>query len=171
MGAHADEVLRARLLVEGHEAFRVPLLRLPERDDVLVPVRGRVAVGGQMVLILTVARRVHVLGVPVACHRHGLRSPMSPDAELGVRNHAGHSNCFREFVVGPNGPGAIGRLVAAFSGPGPTSENHGRGQGSWGRGICMGGREAGFGRFRGSGSRTGWCPPCGSVRWPAGPAA
>jgi hypothetical protein len=30
------------------------------------------------------ARFVHAAGVPVAVHRHGLRAPMRPDAELGV---------------------------------------------------------------------------------------
>ena len=39
--AHADEVAGPGLLVEGHQPVRVPLLRLPERDDVLVAVAWR----------------------------------------------------------------------------------------------------------------------------------
>ena len=40
-------------------------------------------------LVLPVALDVHVLGVPVALHRHGLRSPVGPDAELGVAEPVG----------------------------------------------------------------------------------
>ncbi len=87
--AHADEVTGARLLVERHQALGVPLLRLPERDHVLVARLRRVAVALEVVLVLLVALEVHVACVPVAEHRHRLRPPVRPDAELRVAEPVG----------------------------------------------------------------------------------
>ena len=82
--AHADEVAGPGLLVHRHQPIRVPFLRFPQRDDVLVAVRGGMAVGLQVMLVLHVSLDVHVLGVPVAHHGHRLRAPVRPHAELGV---------------------------------------------------------------------------------------
>ena len=87
--AHADEVLRPGLLVELHQTVGVPLLRLPQRDDVLVAELRRMPVVLEVILVMLVARLVHAAGVPVAVHRHGLRSPVRPDAELGVAEPVG----------------------------------------------------------------------------------
>ena len=87
--AHADEILRPGLLVELHEAVGVPLLGLPERNDVLVAELRRMAVVLQVVLVMAAALVVHAAGVPVAVHRHGLRPPVRPDAELGVAEPVG----------------------------------------------------------------------------------
>ena len=87
--AHADEVLRPGLLVELHQAVRVPFLRLPQRDDVLVAELRRMAVVLQVILVMLVARLVHAPRVPVAVHRHRLRSPVRPDAELGIAEPVG----------------------------------------------------------------------------------
>ena len=82
--AHADEVLSPGFLVELHEAIGIPLLGLPQRDDVLVAELGRVAVMLEVILVVAAALLVDAAGVPVAIHRHGLRTPVGPDAELGV---------------------------------------------------------------------------------------
>ena len=87
--AHADEVLRPGLLVKLHQAVGVPLLGLPQGDDVLVAELRRMAVVCQVILVVLVALLVHAAGVPVAVHGHGLRSPVGPDAELGVAEPVG----------------------------------------------------------------------------------
>jgi hypothetical protein len=87
--AHAHEVPGPGLLVERHEAIGVPLLGLPQRDDVLVPLLGRVSVVVEMVLVLPVPLLVHAPGVPVAGHRHRLRPPVRPDPELRVAEPLG----------------------------------------------------------------------------------
>ena len=82
--AHAHEVLGPGLLVELHQAIGIPLLGLPQGDDVLVAELRGVAVMLEVVLVVLAALLVHAAGVPVAVHGHGLRTPVGPDAELGV---------------------------------------------------------------------------------------
>ena len=90
VGSHADEVFGAGLFVEGHQAVGIPLLGLPERDDVLVTVGGGVAKVLPMILVLAVALLVHVAGIPVAVHRHGLRTQWAQMPNLASRNQSGH---------------------------------------------------------------------------------
>ena len=80
----AHEVARPGLDVEPHQPLGVEVLCLPERDQVLVAELGGMAVGAPVVAVLLAALLVHVAGVPVAVHGHGLRPPVRPDAELGV---------------------------------------------------------------------------------------
>src|ERR1044072_9498338 len=54
MRAHADEVFGAGSLIESHQALRIPLLRLPQRDDVLLTVSGRIALTAQITFLLCV---------------------------------------------------------------------------------------------------------------------
>ena len=82
--AHADEVLRARLAVQTHQGLGVEAFGLPQRDGVLVSELRRVPVSLQMILVLAAALHVHVAGVPVARADRRRRSPMRPDAELGI---------------------------------------------------------------------------------------
>ena len=82
--SHADEILRAGLLVEPHQTVGIPLLRLPQRDDVLIAKFRRMAVMVRVIGVVLVARFVHAAGIPVAVHRHRLRAPMRPNAELCV---------------------------------------------------------------------------------------
>jgi hypothetical protein len=86
---HADEIARARLLVEGHQPGGIPLLGLPQRDDVLPPALRGMAVPLEMVLVLLVPLPVHVPRVPVPEHRDRLRTPVRPEAELGVAEPLG----------------------------------------------------------------------------------
>ncbi len=82
--AHADEILGPGLLVKLHQAIGIPLLGLPQRDDVLVAELRGVTVMLQVILVMLAALFVDAAGIPVAVHRHGLRAPMGPDAELGI---------------------------------------------------------------------------------------
>src|SRR3954452_14246854 len=91
MDTHTDEVLRACLLVEGHQVIGIKLLRLPGRNDILEAEFRRVTVLLQVVLVLAVAFDVHVAGVPVAVFRRRLRAPVSPYAELRVTEPVGHA--------------------------------------------------------------------------------
>ena len=52
MRAHADEIFRAGLFVERHQLFRIPILCLPQRDDVLPTVGGRMAPAFEMVFVI-----------------------------------------------------------------------------------------------------------------------
>ena len=84
VGAHADKIFGPRLLVEFHEPLGFPFFRFPKRNDVLVPVGGRVTKAGQVVAIIVRTLLIHFAGIPVAFHRDRLRSPMRPDAKLGI---------------------------------------------------------------------------------------
>ena len=66
------------------QPVRIELLRLPQGADVLVAEFRRMAVMPDVILILGCSLDIHVPGVPVAEHRDALRSPVAPDAELGV---------------------------------------------------------------------------------------
>ena len=91
------EVLRAGLLVERHQPVGVPLLGLPERDDVLVAELRRMAVVRDVILVVRAALLVHLPGIPVALHRHRLRSPHRPDAQLGVAEPFGTPVLLQRF--------------------------------------------------------------------------
>ena len=98
--AHADEIFRAGLFVEFHQLLRVPLLGFPQRNDVLPAVGGGMAPAGQVVFVIGRALLIHLARIPVALHRHGLRPPVRPDAELGVAEPV------RAGVIGQRIPGA-----------------------------------------------------------------
>jgi hypothetical protein len=82
--AHGEEVLCAGFDVEVHEVFGIPAGGFELGDEVFVADFGGVAVGLDVVVVLSGALHVHVAGVPVAVFDGGLRSPVGPDAELGV---------------------------------------------------------------------------------------
>ena len=117
---HADEVLSTRILVEGHQGIGIPLLGLPERDDILVTVLRRVAVAGKVVRIVRFILCCHGLFpeigvtladvefacIPVTVPRDGLRSPMRPKAKLGVAEPLGITVLLQRLV---------GRLEASRS--------------------------------------------------------
>src|SRR5688500_17519713 len=84
MYAHADEVLRAGSDIAIHQRFRIELLRLPQRDDVLVTELGWMSVMLHMMGIVRMPGDIHEARVPVARTRDGLRPPVRPDTELGV---------------------------------------------------------------------------------------
>ena len=84
MDAHGEEVLCAGFDVEIHEVVGIPAGGFEERDEVFVAELRGVTVGFDVVAVLAGVLDVHVAGVPVAKFNAGLRTPMRPDAELGV---------------------------------------------------------------------------------------
>ena len=173
VAAHADEVAGPGLLVEGHQAVGVPLLGLPQRDDVLVAELRRMAVVLDVVGVVAVAGFVHAARVPIAVHRHRLRAPVRPDAELGVAEPIRTGITLEgiearlERAVG-DGQRAIGRHAGreqgeqAAEGGGADQDVH---QAGTGFGLGM----TGFGRSTGQWRRTH--PRRGSFHRPAAPPA
>src|SRR5450755_253993 len=90
MDTHADEVLRASLLVELNEVIGVELVAFPGRDNVLKTEFTGVTVGGNVVLVLLATLHVHVAGIPVAGFGSGLRTPMGPNAKLRIAEPLGN---------------------------------------------------------------------------------
>ena len=84
-----DEIASACPLVERHQAVRIQLLGLPQRDDVLIAELRGMPVVFHVILVVARAFDVHVAGVPVAAHGNGLRPPVRPDAELRVAEPIG----------------------------------------------------------------------------------
>ena len=98
MHAHAAEIFRAGFLVELHQVVGIELVGLPGGDHVLESEFRGVAVGLHVIFVLPVALDVHVAGVPVAVLGGGLRSPMRPDAELGVAIPGGNLPVLERFA-------------------------------------------------------------------------
>jgi hypothetical protein len=84
MRPHAHEVSRAGLFVKFHQFFWIPLFSLPQWNYVLPAICGRMAPACEVVFVIRRALLIHLTGIPVAFHRHRLRTPVCPDAELGV---------------------------------------------------------------------------------------
>ena len=138
MDAHAHEVLGACLGVHRHEPIGVPVLGLPQRNDLFVAVLARMAVVLQVMLVVAVARLVHAPGVPVAVQRHRLRSPVGPDAELGVAEPLGTLVLLEGFPLAGKRPRCnlhllrhrrgrrriLGRLRRTTSHRSPTPHQH-----------------------------------------------
>ena len=99
MHAHADEIFRAGFLIEPHQAVGVPLFRLPERDDVLVTELRGMAVVFEVIAVTFAAGFIHVARIPIAFHRHRLRPPVRPDAELRVAEPIGAAVGFQRSHV------------------------------------------------------------------------
>ncbi len=80
-------------------------------DEVFVTDFGGVAVVLDVVVVLVGALDVHEAGVPVAVFDGGLRSPVGPDAELGVGEPGGDAvggEGFARALVGAGGYGEVG---------------------------------------------------------------
>ena len=103
MHAHAEEVLCASLLVETHQTIRVPFLCFPDIDQILVTDLGRMTIRFAVVQVLRLALHVHVARVPVAVFDRRLRSPMSPDAELGIAEPVRNLVGLQRFSGGQKG--------------------------------------------------------------------
>ena len=78
------KVARAGLVVALHQRVGVKVFGLPQGAYVLPAELGGVSVGAQVMLVLGRVLQVHIPGVPVAAHGHGLRTPVAPDAELRI---------------------------------------------------------------------------------------
>src|ERR1035438_1107378 len=70
--------------------IRIPLVRLPDADNVLVADLGRMTKIGEMVPVLLRALHIHESCVPVSVFNCRLRPPVRPYAELGVTKPLGH---------------------------------------------------------------------------------
>src|SRR3569833_2712937 len=82
--ALADEVFRAGCHVEAHQGVRIELLRLPQRNEVLVTALGRVSVVLEMVGVERMTGDVDPPRVPITRTPDGLRASVRPDAKFGV---------------------------------------------------------------------------------------
>ena len=88
--AHAHKVFRARLLVELHQMVRIELIGRPDLADIFVAEFRGMAVVLDVIFVLFAALNIDIAGVPVAILGGRLRSPVRPDAELGVAEPFGH---------------------------------------------------------------------------------
>ena len=82
--AQYKEVLSTTTLVALHERLGIPLLGLEQGKDVLETELGRMTVVLYMVLVLTTTLDIHATSHPVARTFDTLRTPVGPDAELGI---------------------------------------------------------------------------------------
>ena len=97
------EKLRPTLLVELHQRLGIPSLGLPGIAEILhAEVSGR-AIVLHMILVLPAAFLVHAAAVPVARLCLALRSPMRPDAELGIAEPFGALPRFQALPIGREG--------------------------------------------------------------------
>jgi hypothetical protein len=87
--ALADDVAGAGPLVERHQLLRIPLLRLPQPQRVLVAVLARMAEPFQVIFINAVVvvpelpfRYVNPLRIPIAVLTDRLRPPMQPHPDF-----------------------------------------------------------------------------------------
>ena len=82
--AQCHEVACTHALVEADQLLGVPVLGFPVVAEVFQSECGRVAEVVDVPVVLAAALVVHEAGVPVAVLGVALRSPVCPDAELGI---------------------------------------------------------------------------------------
>ena len=88
--AQSEEVLGANLLVELHQRIRIPTFSLEEGQDVLEAHFRRMSVVLAVEFIFPRAFHIEAACHPVARAFNALRSPVRPDAELGIAEPFGH---------------------------------------------------------------------------------
>ena len=127
MDGHADEVFCAGSLVEFHEPLGIELLCFPKWEHVFPTMLRWVAVVLEVVLIVVtvVVFRIHVARVPIAIHRHRLRSPVGPDAELGVAEPVGAFVLGEGILRGLEGAGDFREFVGKGCGAAKCSDERG----------------------------------------------
>src|ERR1017187_4427651 len=101
---------------------RVELVAFPGGDDVLEAELAGVPVGGDVILVLLAALHVHVAGIPVAVFGGRLRTPVRPDAELGIAEPFGNLVLPQRFTGGFKRSGGFGK-----DGRGETSRKQAEG--------------------------------------------
>src|ERR1017187_7992993 len=84
MIGHARKKFRAGLFVKSDELFRLPFVGLPFVVDILETELRRMAVFLDMEFVNLMRRVIHIYRIPVALFGLTLRTPVRPDAELGV---------------------------------------------------------------------------------------
>jgi hypothetical protein len=120
MRAHADEIFRARFLVELHQLGGIEAIGFPSGDHVLESHFRRMAEMFEMILVLAAVLDIDVARVPIAGFRGGLWSPVRPNAELGVAEPFGRGVALERLArAGKRSCGNrrnCGRLCAPASG-------------------------------------------------------
>ena len=124
MRAHADEILRSRFLVQGHQPIGIPFLGLPERNDVFIAEHRRMPVMGEMIFVVVAPLFVHLPRIPIPFHRHGLRAPMRPDAEFRVAKPFGIAILLERLHRRLEGPRGDGKFLPVL---GPRAGRDGQG--------------------------------------------
>jgi len=109
MNSHAAKVFCSGLFVETQQMVGVELVSRPLGNQILETDPRRMTVGLQVILVLLIALDVHVTGVPVAVFHGGLRSPVRPDAELGITIPVGNLPLAKRRARPAEGAGAIAR--------------------------------------------------------------
>jgi hypothetical protein len=134
------EVLCAGGDVEIHQLFGLPVLGLPEVVHLHPSNLGGMAVGLQVIVVLTVALDVHVAGVPVSLLGDALGGPVVPDAELGVAEPFGRGAGGQRLPCGLEWAGGdVDGLVQTLrDGRGLSKKLAGGEPGGEGRGGCGG---------------------------------
>ena len=89
MDGQRHEILRAVFFVERQQLVGVKVRRLPDMNDVLEAVGGRMAVFQEVRFVIGAALDIHAARIPVAVFRLALRPPVRPDAELRVAEPVG----------------------------------------------------------------------------------
>ena len=103
--AHAHEVFCAGFFIKVHKKVGIELVGLPGGDDVFESEFRRMPVVLDVILVLPLALDIHVSRVPVAAFSGRLRSPMGPDAELGVAEPVRNFIRFKRFAGSLEGAG------------------------------------------------------------------
>jgi hypothetical protein len=116
VNAHGEEIFCSGFDVEVHEVVGVPAGGFELRDEIFVADFGGMAVGFDVVVVLAGALDVHVAGVPVAVFDAGLRTPVGPDAELGVVEPGGEAIGLKRGWSAGEGAGSDPDLVLLRAG-------------------------------------------------------
>ena len=104
MTTHRHKIAGTHLNIEVHQFFGFPFIYYPIMADVLITELRRVPVCLDVVVVLGIALYVHAAGVPISLLGDALRTPMSPDPELGVAKPIGVPVSLQGFPIGPERP-------------------------------------------------------------------
>ncbi|OPZ94030.1 MAG: hypothetical protein BWY72_02400 [Bacteroidetes bacterium ADurb.Bin416] len=84
MIGQCKEILRTSFFIQFDQGIRFPFFGFPRIDDVFEAKLIRTTVLTNMILVLTRALVIHEAGIPISEARFTLRTPMSPNAKLGI---------------------------------------------------------------------------------------
>ena len=101
-----DEYSCAGLFVARDQLVRIPIQQRPLRAKLFVPEPRWRPVMFELIFVLPLALDIHIACVPVPGFGHALRTPVSPDTELGI------AVPIRRFVIEQRIPRGLERTVA-----------------------------------------------------------
>ena len=102
----SDEYLRACIFVARNQLVRVPVQQGPLCAKILVSEPRRRTEMFKLIFVLALVLDIHVAGVPVPGFGDALRTPVSPNAELGILVP------IRRFVLEQRIPGGFEWTIA-----------------------------------------------------------